>query len=829
MRDRPLLRLETRPGSAAYTSTANARNKEFLLPPRDRAAHASRIRQELFAAEAQGQQRREAEGLFPDSGGDVLSVSSHPGFELKLDSLERRQSGIELLSARLDGNVVVANVYVPAGKYVRLLSLLSDYLTKDDLRSGMPRHKKLVESIESVKLAALRDLWQDKTPFPQESELLWWEVWLRRFHPDPGSTFGEFSALAAAAGLRASEQYVTFPERVVVLVWGTAAQIGRSLPLLSRTAELRRAKELAGDYVGLPPRAQRQVIDELLARVVPPRVEAPSVCLLDTGVNREHPLLSHSLSADDMHSLRPGWGTAGGVQRHGTEMAGIALYGCLTEAFTRPGVLRLGHRLESVRLIPPGAKGNDPPDFGPLTLQAVARAEIAAPRRSRAVCLAATCDARDAGAPTLWSGAVDQLCSGGDDERTRLVFVSAGNLGQLFVDDGYRYFESNCGEGAGVEDPGQAWNAVTVGAYTERVFTTDPTQRGKAPLAPLGGLCPTSRTSLAWPERDRRLWPYKPDLVMEGGNLAVVDGRPDRVDDLCLLTTTLSPVGGALLTTTSDTSPATALAARMAAMIWSRYPRLRPETVRALMVHSARWTPAMLERFPGESRSAVRNRLRCFGYGVPDLERALWCAGNEATLIFEGEINPFVKPAGEAVRTREMHLHRLPWPQELLLSLGPADVTMRVTLSYFIEPSPGQRGWTQKHRYASHGLRFDVKRPLETDRAFVDRLSKAEWEDDGPAEGAEETRRWVIGEQSRTRGSLHSDAWPGSAADLALCDRLAVFPVKGWWSERPHLQRFESKSRYSLIISIEAPKVEVDLHAAIETLTQVETVVEIDS
>ena len=38
---------------------------------------------------------------------------------------------------------------------------------------------------------------------------------------------------------------------------------------------------------------------------------------------------------------------------------------------------------------------------------------------------------------------------------------------------------------------------------------------------------------------------------------------------------------------------------------------------------------------------------------------------------------------------------------------------MRVTLSYFIEPNPSQRG-NSRYRYQSHGLRFDVKRPTET-------------------------------------------------------------------------------------------------------------------
>ena len=51
---------------------------------------------------------------------------------------------------------------------------------------------------------------------------------------------------------------------------------------------------------------------------------------------------------------------------------------------------------------------------------------------------------------------------------------------------------------------------------------------------------------------------------------------------------------------------------------------------------------------------------------------------------------------------------------------------MRVTLSFFVEPSPGRRGWTRKHRYQSHGLLFEVKRPTETTADLLKRISDAD-------------------------------------------------------------------------------------------------------
>jgi hypothetical protein len=312
---------------------------------------------------------------------------------------------------------------------------------------------------------------------------------------------------------------------------------------------------------------------------------------------------------------------------------------------------------------------------------------------------------------------------------------------------------------------------------------------------------------------------------MEGGNYIHDGANRDACADLSLLTTIVHPTGR-LLTHMSDTSAATAAGARAAAIVWSYYPRLWPETVRALLVHSAWWTPAMLSRFQGDAKAVVQQRLRCYGYGVPNLQRAIYSAENAATLLYEGELQPFERKDGK-IKTKEMHLHALPWPTAVLQQLGETPVTMRVTLSYFIEPSPGRKGWGRKFRFASHGLRFDVKSPLETLDAFKKRISKAVWEEDeGRPENVPETRNWVVGSKNRTHGSIHSDWWRGTGSELAASGYVAIYPVTGWWRERPHLGKLESKARYALVISIETPDQQVDLYTPIITLATVTAEIE---
>src|SRR5690606_22908985 len=136
------------------------------------------------------------------------------------------------------------------------------------------------------------------------------------------------------------------------------------------------------------------------------------------------------------------------------------------------------------------------------------------------------------------------------------------------------------------------------------------------------------------------------------------------------------------------TSAASAQAAKMAAEIQFHYPAAWPETIRALLVHSAEWTQPMLDRFlTGTSRSDYLKLLRLCGYGVPNLTRALYCTKRNLTLCVQEELQPFDKhPDRSNYVYRDMHIHQLPWPKEVLRELGNTEVKLRVTLSYFIEP-----------------------------------------------------------------------------------------------------------------------------------------------
>ena len=397
--------------------------------------------------------------------------------------------------------------------------------------------------------------------------------------------------------------------------------------------------------------------------------------------------------------------------------------------------------------------------------------------------------------------------------QRRLVCVSAGNTRP----DGWLdYPVSN--ETDAVHDPGQAWNALTIGAYTQKTDINEPDYVGWTPLARPHDLGPTSTTSRTWGTG----WPIKPDLVLEGGNLGLSPGRDEAspLDSLQLLTTRsrLAEFGSGLLSCIGDASAAAALAARMAAQLQAEYPDLWPEAIRALLVHSAEWAKPMVERYivKPKRRGDWENLIRCCGFGVPNLERARWSAGNSLTLIAQEHIRPYERPPKKDPTMREMHMHSLPWPRAELAALAETPVELRVTLSYYVEASPGQRGWKHRHRYASHGLRFDVKTPTESERQFRYRLNrKAREEEDGRKDSKPDTKRWRLGPDLRSLGSIHSDIWEGTAVELAERALVGIYPVIGWWRERPDLGKVDHSARYALVVSIRTPAQEVDLYTPV--------------
>lgn len=830
-RNRRHILIRTPPRREDYTP--HARRIDLAAPPAppNRRRHAGSLKTSLREAQREAEGRRQATDIEVHGAEPGLYVvfESAPNVELKLESLDYRQKGIELVAVTrqqaADGTVTErATVFVPDGAVKHFISRFDQYAT-ERTEKGEPRHREMVDRIADLRLATLRALWTD-TPeaYPQEHEAIWWEVWLRR---QDGNELQRLTEFAGLAEIQLSDRRLEFDDRIVTLALSTPSRLSTSLDVLNDMAELRRAKESAGVFVDMGPEEQVNWVQDLLERTTRPGgddgaggAHTPAVCVLDTGVNRGHPLLEASLAATDVHASDPAWGT-NDHHGHGTEMAGLALYGDLTPLLTRAEPVRLTHILESVKILPPpSAPPNRPELYGAVTADATARVEVQAPTRRRVFSMAITApDERDQGQPTSWSAAIDALAAGrsfdstsqglvylDNDPNRRLFVACAGNVTNIDVNHLDR------SDTEPIHDPGQAWNALTVGAYTDLALPDgEPQWEGWKAVARPGELSPWSTTSVTFAEK----WPIKPDVVFEGGNVVHNDaGQFDfPVPALSVLSTHYRPAEKMFVLSWA-TSAATAQAARLAGAITAEYPDFWPETVRALLVHSAEWTSTMRAnlRGSGDKKKARLRLARRYGFGVPSFERAVRSANDALTLVAQATISPFAEG-----KMREMHVHALPWPTAVLEGLGETPVTLRVTLSYFVEPNPARRGWKRRHRYASHGLRFDVKAPTESVEDFRKRLNRRALEDDEDRPDTSDSSGWFLGEQARNRGSIHSDFWVGTAADLADRAYVGIYPVSGWWKEQPKRDRSAQGARYSLVVSIMTEAVDVDIWTPVAT------------
>jgi len=754
--------------------------------------------------------------------GTYIEFQSTPGFDLIVQSLDVLRSGIRLQNVRKQDEQglerTLATVYVPNNKRRYFLSKIRAYATEINERSKRPKNYNLVNSIDDIRLAVLESFWR-----PEERSLIpgnspdWVEVWLSS---DQDQVVSHFEPLLRSVKCELKEGILKFPERTVMLIRANRSQLKQLVECSDDIAEFRGAKKIASFYVQMDNRDQLVLVQRLLARTIVDRDSDVAVCILDTGVNNGHLLIQPVLNPDDLHAVRGHWGT-NDDDGHGTLMAGTAAYGDLSLLLDHDVPVNITHCIESAKILPPPPDRNAKELWGYFTAQGISLAEIQAPTRKRIGCIAVTSEqTRDQGKPSSWSAKLDEIASGYEDDTRRLILISAGNVSTS--DDWRNYSDANLSNE--VHDPGQAWNALTIGAFTEKIWISDPTYKGYKPIAPSGGLSPYSTTSTAWPSRK---WPIKPEVVFEGGNVArSPDGSAMGPDDLQLFSTYYKPQE-AQFATFCATSAACAQAAWMAAQIQAQYPDAWPETIRALIVHSAGWTGTLKRQFLGAgSKSDYARLLRICGYGVPKLNDALYCLSNSLTLISQAELTPFEKKIQESIGrdgtrklasryiSREMHLYNLPWPKDTLTELGAMQVTMRITLSYFIEPSPGEVGWEDRYRYASHGLRFEVNGPGESESEFVQRVNE-QARDDGEHPGTEGIGgNWLIG-AARNVGSIHSDIWHGRAADLAGSNLIAVYPSVGWWRERHHLNRWSRRTRYTLIVSIYTPQEDIDIYTPV--------------
>ncbi|MFJ5159696.1 S8 family peptidase [Pantoea sp. NPDC088449] len=723
---------------------------------------------------------------------------------LALSSLSSH--GMSLLSVNeLDGRVV-ANVSMPINKIGKLEEILIEYGTKDT-KYDKPKNQRFIESISEIEFGDIKSLWFSCSPLTQdENEILDVELWLDTSIFDADVILRKLVNAAEKLNIIVKTDIIKFKDRLVKIVCATTKQLTELQLLIEAIAEIRPAQTISNTFLNMTPSEQHEWIEGISYDY---HENLTAICILDTGLNFAHPLLKEFTSEECVLVAEPQW-NLNDAKGHGTSVSGLALYGDLKIALQNKKI-NINALLESVKILPDFGE-NERRLYGSIISDAVYNIESIRPFNQRIYTMAITSPYDLRGVPSSWSASIDLLCSGSPDDDTRRLFVvSGGNMAPEYIKD---YPDSNIT--ASIEDPANSWNAISVGYWASE---DNVLEKGYVPLAELTDLGPSSTTSMEWIATS----PFKPDVVFEGGNYGLdgVYNFAADLEELSLLTTSNDFSSGSHFNNFIETSAATAIASNFISKVWSQYPDYLPETIRALVIHSAQWPKKILERYhPFKNKQAVMNILRTAGYGYPELSKAITSGDKSVNLVIEENIQPY----NQEGKMNKMALYSLPWPSEELEKLGAEEVKLRVTLSYFVEPNPGERGWENKFKYASFGLRFDFNSAGEDSQEFVARINKKFRESNPDYDiGDSDSSKWLLGPNLRTRGSIHSDIWTGTAADLADKKYIAVYPVGGWWKELKKENRQTSMARFSLIVSIETPNNNLELHNKISQLLNVET------
>ena len=769
-----------------FTPRSSGSENPLALPERNVKEHATTLRQRYQSSinEVLEKVHVRIDSNLPVTDGVYLDMELK-GSSMPFAQLDTKR-GAKLMSISSSEAETTATIFLPFENTNWLDTKIAEYEIPV-VEGENPKNKPLLNSIETIVPSVARSLFPDKEEYDSLLPDLKYnfEIWSNIV--DEEGVDKLLDSMQIMGIELVSDNYMSFENTSIFLVKASKVEIDdipfslngieairkyyNPAEMIEVNEEQREWEELIKDYISYSP-------------TDPPVI----ISILDKGVNNGHSLISPLLPDEKRDSVVENTGV-GHEGNHGTGMAGLCAYGDLNAFMGRVNVLDVKHTLSSVKLLSEEHK-NKPALYGALTSKAI---DISANRfGAKIICMAVSEEKENEdGTPASWSASIDKsIYNGGACDR--LMIISAGNTKGERIDDPDQYKELL--RLSSIPTPGQALNAITVGAYTTLSIAQTP---GSRAVAPPEGVSPITRTTFLWKGKNN-----KPDIVMEGGNYAF---RPYagacQVPELCLISAGAN-IPKEPLQWFNGTSAASALAANLAAKIKVANPGISMLTVRGLMIHSANWTREM------SALGNVEQRMKYCGYGVPNEHTAIASDSTNATFIFENELIPFT--IGENKndnKYNQMHLYEIPWPKELLEQMDSETVKMRVTLSYYIEPSPGFKGNYNKYTYPSASLFFDVKTPTETHAQFVDRNNR----DESVAvdiRSHNDSTRWEVGIKRRSIGSVQSDWFECTARELAECNEIGVFPGSGWWKKRK-LENVHNRIKYSLIVSIMSSETEI--------------------
>jgi len=544
--------------------------------------------------------------------------------------------------------------------------------------------------------------------------------------------------------------------------------------------------------VDLPPAAHLLVPQVLsqdldsLGEVPAPPPTAPAQCVVASVILAGPPLLEASILADRSRSFPAELGPpipqapvddAG----HGTQVAGVALYGdvgkcVLAKAFTPPLWLVNARFLDDQNRLHP--------DRMPFLRDVVQHVRP----RCRVLNLSFGLEPCD-GFLSVHAAELDALTR----EFGVLFVVSSGNgsADELFNAGQLKkpYPEYLLEPEWRVLAPAEALNVLTVGGISP---DRDPHPHPLTPVAPKRAPSPFSRSGAL-----KNV--VKPELVEVAGNFAHDPTLRRWIDNdpgVRVPTTSDRVAEGKLVGFAHGTSFAAPKVANAAAQIVDRYPEATTNLLRALLVQSAQLPE-------GVADWDIKRAMQLCGFGVPDLDRALYCRPQRVTLYYEGEIE-----------VDEVKVLEIPVPSEFSAAKGRK--TLSVSLAYDPPVSVVHRD-----RPAGVQLTWELARGDVSESEVLAAIA-AEAARDADAvpsveleEKAKKAKRvFMMGglpKRCQQRGTVQKNVFQWQRGEHGDPYRLAITAK----ATRP--AHAEDRQRFAVVATLECEDAEVNAYTAVRT------------
>ncbi len=543
--------------------------------------------------------------------------------------------------------------------------------------------------------------------------------------------------------------------------------------------------------------------------IIAPGDSVAKVCVIDSGIQENHPLIRSAIDTVNSRSYVDGdASTADYVKQsgHGTKVAGAVLY---PVSIQKGGQFQIESIIQNARILD---KKNEisRSRFEPKLMEQII-ADYYPETRLFNLSVADHASYNGTHMPAL-AASIDKLIH----ENNILFILAAGNLYtsspipsnpgiKEHIQAGKNYPDYLNEIESKIASPGVSYFAITVGSIAKEDFEDDDYKA----MAGSNYVSPFSRTGLG-------MWGcIKPDVVEFGG-----DFMKNKLSEEIVTNEFTSPelVNSTLYGASSvgkdscGTSYSTPKVSYIASRPQTEHPNESAQMYRALIIQSARLPEHCFHQ-------PTVNDFRYYGYGVPDINRALNNSKSRITFIQDGKVGP-----------KKADIYRLKIPEELKGEGKDFRLLVEVTLSFTSKTRLTRKG---SHQYLANWLDWRSSKYNESFTSFRNRTLQyleGQVDDESIDEGVNviqwvvrENPKWGVKGLSRNNSTVQKSWAIIEPQQFAEEFSLAIVGHIGWD------KNLENETPYALCVSFEVldsqmniynllaeAQVEVDLETEIE-------------